>query len=123
MIGRAARDNRGIAVCGLLLMAPAAFAQRPGVAQSAAPVVETTFAATVARLSEPSGVFDTDNLISNESSYLHVVPRLRALGVRGGAYIGVGPDQNYSYIAQIKPKLALMVDIRRDAMMRPWHCA
>ena len=63
MIRRAARDNRGIAVCGLLLMAPEAFAQRPGVAQRAAPVVETTFAATVARLSEPSGFFDTDNLI------------------------------------------------------------
>ena len=118
MIWRAARDNRGIAVCGLLLMAPAAFVQRPGVAQRAAPVVETTFAATVARLSEPSGFFDTDNLISNESSYLHVVPRLRALGVRGGAYIGVGPDQNYSYIATIRPAVAYLIDVRRDNLLQ-----
>ncbi len=75
---------------------------------------DTTFAATVRRLSEPGGFFDSDNLISNETSYLHVVNRLRDLGVSGGAYIGVGPDQNYSYIAAIRPTIAFMIDIRRD---------
>jgi len=79
---------------------------------------DTTFAATVARLSEEGGYFDTDNLISNEASYLHVVPRLRALGVRGGAYIGVGPDQNYSYIAAIRPRVAYLVDVRRDNLLQ-----
>ena len=59
-----------------------------------------TFAASIAGLSEPGGYFDTDNLISNERSYLQVVPDLRRLSVRGGAYIGVGPDQNFSYIAE-----------------------
>lgn len=78
------------------------------------PSHDTTFAATFARLSEPSGYFDTDNLISNESSYLHVMTRLHALGVQGGAYIGVGPDQNYSYIAAIRPRLAFLIDVRRD---------
>lgn len=76
--------------------------------------VDTSFAATVARISEPGGFFDSDNLISNESSYLHVVTRLRDLGVTGGAYVGVGPDQNYSYIAVIRPSMAFLIDIRRD---------
>ena len=68
----------------------------------------------MARLSEPGGYFDSDNLISNETSYLHVLTRLEALGVRGGAYIGVGPDQNYSYVAAIRPAVAYILDIRRD---------
>ena len=79
-------------------------------AQATAPA----FAATVARLSEPGGYFDSDNLISNETSYLHVVTRLQQLGVTGGAYVGVGPDQNYSYIAAIRPAVAYLLDIRRD---------
>lgn len=75
---------------------------------------DTSFAATIRRISEPGGFFDSDNLISNETSYLHVIGRLRELGVTGGAYIGVGPDQNYSYLAAIRPSIAFMIDIRRD---------
>lgn len=78
---------------------------------------DTTFAGTVARLSEPAGYFDSDNLISNETSYLHAVSHLRSIGVHGGAYIGVGPDQNFSYIAAIRPTVAFMIDIRRDNLL------
>ena len=76
-----------------------------------------TFAALVEQLSEPNGEFDTDNLISNESSYLHVVPALEQGGVTGGVYIGVGPDQNFSYIARIRPTSAFIIDIRRDNLL------
>jgi hypothetical protein len=76
-----------------------------------------TFAGEIAALSEPGGYFDTDNLISNERSYLDVVPDLRRLGVRGGAYIGVGPDQNFSYIAAVRPEIAFILDIRRDNLL------
>jgi hypothetical protein len=86
-------------------------------ATSQAPPVPETFAGRIAALSEPGGYFDTDNLISNERSYLHVVPALGADGVRGGVYLGVGPDQNFSYIAHVRPSLALVVDIRRDNML------
>ncbi len=78
----------------------------------------TDFAQLVTELSEPGGYFDTDNLISNETSYLHVIDRLQALGVHGGAYIGVGPDQNFSYIAAIRPTIAFLVDVRRDNMLQ-----
>jgi len=74
-------------------------------------------ASLVERLSEPNGDFDTDNLISNESSYLHVMPALEQGGVAGGAYIGVGPDQNFSYIARIRPASAFIIDIRRDNLL------
>ena len=70
-----------------------------------------------AAASEPGGYFDTDNLISNESSYLQVVPELRRAGISGGAYLGVGPDQNFTYIAEIRPAIAFIVDIRRDNLL------
>jgi hypothetical protein len=75
------------------------------------------FASEIERLSEPEGSFDTDNLISNEAGYLGVIPALVAGGVSGGTYIGVGPDQNFSYIARIRPTLAYIIDIRRDNLL------
>jgi hypothetical protein len=75
------------------------------------------FASEIERLSERAGTFDTDNLISNERSYLDVIPLLVSRGVSGGAYLGVGPDQNFSYIARIRPHVAYIVDIRRDNLL------
>ena len=77
----------------------------------------SSFAALIARLSEPNGYFDSDNIITNEISYLHVASQLEKAGTRGGVYIGVGPDQNYSYIAMIRPQIAFMLDIRRDNLL------
>ncbi|MFY9573109.1 MAG: hypothetical protein WAV20_17045 [Blastocatellia bacterium] len=77
-----------------------------------------SFSQLSARLSEPGGYFDSDNLISNETSYLHVITKLREIGVSGGVYIGVGPDQSFSYISKIRPRLAIMIDIRRDNLLQ-----
>lgn len=87
----------------------------PGPAPS---LPDSVFAALVASLSEEGGYFDTDNLISNETSYLHALGPLRARGVRGGAYVGVGPGQNFSYIAGVRPRIAFIVDIRRDNLLQ-----
>ena len=63
-------------------------------------------------LSEPAGTFTlSDNLVSNEPHYADTVRLLRP---RGGAYIGVGPEQNFSYIAGLRPAMAFIVDIRRE---------
>jgi hypothetical protein len=97
----------------LLVCLTGAYAQPA--AESLAPA---QFAQLSRDLSEPGGYFDTDNLISNEASYLHVLGRMREIGVSGGAFIGVGPDQGFSYIAQIRPRIAFMVDIRRDNLLQ-----
>jgi hypothetical protein len=89
----------------------------PAGAQVPRSLSKSDFAALVARLSEPSGFFDTDNLVSNEDSYLHPLTTLRRLGVTGGVYVGVGPDQNFSYIAAIRPRAAFIIDIRRDNLL------
>jgi len=76
------------------------------------------FLQLINQLSEPGGFFDSDNLISNETSYLHVVGKMREMGIEGGVYVGVGPDQNFSYIAKIRPHMAFIIDIRRDNLLQ-----
>lgn len=115
---------RALAVGALLVIAPAAWsARRPAPVEgalhtAAATLPESTFARLVAQLSESGGYFDSDNLMSNEASYLHVLGRMRTHGVTGGAYLGVGPDQNFSYIAQVRPRIAFIIDIRRDNLLQ-----
>jgi hypothetical protein len=64
-------------------------------------------------LSEPNGYFRSDNLLSNEQTFARVVPELVVRMKPGGVYLGVGPEQNFTYIAAIKPKMAFIIDIRR----------
>ncbi|MCI0422592.1 MAG: hypothetical protein L0312_25790, partial [Acidobacteria bacterium] len=75
------------------------------------------FPALVQRLSEDPGFFDSDNLVSNESSYLQVCGVLEKLGVKDGVYLGVGPEQNFTYIARTRPRLAILLDIRRQNLL------
>jgi hypothetical protein len=76
------------------------------------------FSRIVREFSEEDGFFRSDNFVSNETSYLHVVDRLRELEAAGGAYVGVGPEQNFTYIARIKPSIAFIIDIRRQAIIQ-----
>jgi hypothetical protein len=71
----------------------------------------------VSDFSEAGGFFRSDNFVSNETSFQHVIPELRRKTKPGGVYIGVGPDQNFTYIAALKPKLAFIVDIRRQNLL------
>jgi hypothetical protein len=102
---------RALFLLGTLTAATSAAAQLPR------SLSDSAFASLVGRFSEPAGYFDTDNLISNEDSYLHPVSTLRRVGVSGGVYVGVGPDQNFSYIAAIRPHAAVIIDIRRDNLL------
>ncbi|NOT62113.1 MAG: hypothetical protein HOP19_18020 [Acidobacteria bacterium] len=69
-------------------------------------------------MSEGGGYFMSDNFTSNETSYLHIVPKLQQLTATGGAYLGVGPEQNFTYIAKLRPRIAFLVDIRRQAVLQ-----
>jgi hypothetical protein len=66
--------------------------------------------------SEPNGYFRSDNLLSNENAYQHVIPALQSTLPADGVYVGVGPEQNFTYIAALKPRVAFIVDIRRGNM-------
>jgi hypothetical protein len=100
------------------LAAPTPGPHRPPAQSLGGALAKERFAQIVEKFSEPNGYFDSDNLISNEASYLHVMGKMRRMKVAGGAYIGVGPDQNFSYIAQIRPAIVFITDIRRDNLLQ-----
>jgi hypothetical protein len=76
------------------------------------------FSRIVREFSEEGGYFRSDNLVSNETAYLYVVDLLHDFGISGGAYLGVGPEQNFTYIAKVRPRIAFIVDIRRQAIIQ-----
>ena len=63
--------------------------------------------------SEPDGFFRSDNLLSNEVWLQRVIPDLLNTIKSPSVYMGVGPEQNFTYIAALKPKMVFLVDIRR----------
>src|SRR5262245_33469984 len=67
--------------------------------------------------SEAGGTFQYENFVSNEVSYMDILPDLTRIVKPGGAYLGVGPEQNLTYVAAIKPKVAFILDIRRQNML------
>jgi len=67
----------------------------------------------VETLSEPSGYFQSENLVSNEHTFQYVVPALERTAQPGRVYLGVAPDQNFTYLLATKPRMAFIVDIRR----------
>jgi hypothetical protein len=71
----------------------------------------------ITSFSEPDGYFRSDNFVSNEIAFQRVIPRLKKEIRPGGIYLGVGPDQNFTYIAATEPKLAFIVDIRRQNLL------
>jgi len=68
-------------------------------------------------LSEAGGTFRSDNFLSNENAFQTVIPDLKAIVPVGGVYLGVGPEQNFTYVVNLRPKLAFIVDIRRGNLL------
>jgi hypothetical protein len=69
-------------------------------------------------LSEPPGSFRSENLVSNETMFQWPIPELVKTVTPGNVYMGVAPDQNFTYMAALKPKMAFIVDIRRGNVLQ-----
>src|SRR5437588_13052256 len=67
----------------------------------------------VSTFSERPGTFNSDNLLSNETALQSVIPELERDLKPGGVYLGVGPEQNFTYIRALEPRMAFIFDIRR----------
>jgi hypothetical protein len=96
--------------------APAPAGRAPDTLPSA--LTDAEFWSLSARLSEPNGSFvsrsgSPDNLLSNENSISGVAAELASTLKPGGVYVGVGPEQNFTYIAAARPRMAFITDIRR----------
>ncbi len=97
-----------VVLCAVLLAGSACFRR----STLPATLTDREFWGLIEALSEPAGTFTlSDNVVSNEPFFAGTVKRLRPTG---GAYIGVGPEQNFSYIAALRPAMAFIIDIRRE---------
>jgi hypothetical protein len=63
--------------------------------------------------SEADGTFHSENLVSNEIRFQTIVPELMRTVKPGRAYVGVGSEQNFTYMAAVRPSVAFIVDLRR----------
>jgi len=77
-------------------------------------LADSTFWRLMTEYSEPWGTFRSENFVSNETSLQWVIPALARRGPTGGVYMGVAPDQNFTYIAALQPSIAFIVDIRHQ---------
>src|SRR5260370_37289709 len=64
-----------------------------------------TFRRLVTDMSEESGYFRFQ-FMSNEQEFPSVIPELKKNVKPGGVYLGVGPEQDFTYIAPIHPRIA-----------------
>ena len=113
--------RRGPALAGVVLALGLAAAVAAGVAWNTSATAaslperlsDAEFWRLIADLSEPDGAFRSDNLLSNEVWMQAVIPELTRAPGRDRVYMGVGPEQNFTYIAALEPKMAFIVDVRR----------
>jgi hypothetical protein len=78
---------------------------------------DAAFWALIEGASEPDGAFQSENFLSNETGFQAVIPPLLQSTRRDGVYLGVGPEQNFTYIVAIRPKIAFIIDIRRQNLL------
>ena len=108
-----------VALCALILSLIIGLPQPPQMgAEEVSALADREFERLSLDLSEEPGYFDTDNLISNEISYQQVLPKLKEITRAGQVYLGVGPDQNFTYIVQVRPATAVIIDLRRDNLLQ-----
>ena len=79
---------------------------------------DSTFWALVNGLSEPGGYFHSDNFVSNELGFQYVIREMLSAVGTHGVYVGVGPDQNFTYVTALQPRISFIVDIRRQNMLQ-----
>jgi len=81
-------------------------------------ISDETFWQMIEDFSEPGGFFRSDNFVSNEREFQYVISELKKSRPPGGVYLGVGPDQNFTYLVALEPAIAFIIDIRRQNMIQ-----
>ena len=103
----------------LAFLGPLSLSSSPVLTTEAIPqqISDEAFWSMVTEFSEAGGYFRSDNFVSNETTFQYVLNDLKKTKP-GGVYLGVGPDQNFTYIVAMQPKLAIIFDIRRQNVMQ-----
>jgi hypothetical protein len=110
--------NRPTAALALVLVAAAVALAAQGTPSIPPELSDREFWTLVEELSERDGYFEDENYVSNELGYQTTMGRLQTAIAPGGVYVGVGPEQNFAYVAALRPRIAFVVDIRRQNAMQ-----
>jgi hypothetical protein len=102
-----------LVVPACLVVLPLSLGARPAATTLPDRLTDQEFWRLSSDLSEPDGSFRSDNLVSNEVWFQYVIPDLIKAVPPSGVYLGVGPEQNFTYIAAVRPSMAFIIDIRR----------
>src|SRR5688572_18420539 len=100
MLLRPASVGAVLALLGSSWLAGTASSQAP--APLPAPISNAEFQQLMNGLSERGGTFHSDNFVSNETMLSEAIAMLEDHPRGSGAYIGVGPEQNFSYIVTLR---------------------
>jgi len=71
----------------------------------------------ISEFSEPGGTYPYENFVSNEKKLQTVIPALKKTSKPGGVFLGVGPEQNFTYAVALQSRMAFVIDIRRQNMI------
>ena len=111
--------RRRVLLAATLALAVSVGAWSPGQVQAPATAIlpsrltDGEFWRLIEDISEPNGFFRSENLVSNEDTFQFVIPDLQRIVKPNGVYLGVGPDQNFTYIVALRPRIAFITDVRR----------
>jgi hypothetical protein len=108
-------------IAGLLILLGATLLQpRAQVVAEPLPkqLSDRAFWQMIVDFSEEGGVFPSDNFVSNELTYQEIIPELKKRSSADGVYLGVGPDQNFTYITALQPRMAFIIDVRRQNLVQ-----
>jgi hypothetical protein len=108
-----------LAASALLLVAAPPVSRSAATAAEPLPaqISDDAFWHMVSGFSEDGGYFRFENFLSNEIAFQWVIPELKETTKPGGVYMGVGPEQNFTYVAALQPNIAFIIDIRRQNMI------
>ncbi len=101
-----------LVLCSILVAITSALASHQTVTLPAR-LSDAEFWKFIEDASEPNGTFSSSNFVSNETMFQHAIPTLVQRTKPGHVYLGVGPEQNFTYIAALRPGMAIIFDIRR----------
>jgi hypothetical protein len=80
-------------------------------------ITDTAFWKMISDFSETGGGFAFEMFMSNEITFQNIIPDLMKQAPQGGVYLGVAPEQNFTYITVLRPRMAFIIDIRRENMI------
>lgn len=80
-------------------------------------ITDSAFWKMISDFSEKGGDFAFEMFMSNEITFQNVIPDLMRQASQGGVYLGVAPEQNFTYITVLRPRMAFIIDIRRENMI------